>query len=171
MNPTPLRILLDTNVWLDLFIPSNPGHAIAWKLIRLAAAYEDPAGRDVVLLYPARILGDVFYKVRLEAKRWVASATTGSAEAKALACRDHAWDCINDLCELGQAVGMDEADVWLARKYRAVHEDLEDNFVLAAADRAQVDYLVSSDVRLLRKARVPAVAPAELLRILEASIA
>jgi predicted nucleic acid-binding protein len=66
---------------------------------------------------------------------------------------------------------MDEADMWLARKYRAVHEDLEDNFVLAAADRAQVDYLVSSDVRLLRKARVPAVAPAELLRILEASIA
>ena len=165
-----LRLLLDTNVWLDLFIPSNPGHKAAWDFVRATAAFEDPAGREVVLLYPARIVGDVFYKVRLEAKRWVASAQTGSPEQQAVACRDHAWDCINDMCELGCAVGMDESDVWLARKYRALHEDLEDDFVLAAADRAKADYLVTSDVRLARKSRVPAAAPADLIQLLSAHL-
>ncbi len=67
MSGQTLKLLLDTNVWLDLFIPSNPEHGAAWDFMQATAAYDDPAGREVVLLYPARIMGDVFYKVRLEA--------------------------------------------------------------------------------------------------------
>ncbi len=171
MHSDGLYLLLDTNVWLDLFIPSDLGHDIAWELMKASAAYEGPAGEPARLLYPARILGDVFYKVRLEAKRWMRGSTLGSAESQALACRNHAWDCIHDMRELGTAVGMDEADVWLACKYRTLHEDLEDDFVLAAADRVQADYLVTSDAKLARKARVPTASPADLAKMLKAGIA
>ncbi len=162
MSGKDLRLLLDTNVWLDLFILSNPGHKSAWDFLRAAADYDDPANREVLLLYPARIMGDVFYKVRLEAKRWLGATMTGTAEERARACRDHAWDCINDMRELGCAVGMDESDIWLAIKYRSIHEDLEDDFVLAAADRANSDYLITSDKRLAQKARVACATPAEM---------
>lgn len=170
MNGQPLKLLLDTNVWLDLFIPSNPGHSAAWDFIRATAAYDDPAGRDVVLLYPARIMGDVFYKVRLEAKRWLRTSRFGDGEELARACRDHAWDCVQDMHELATAVGTDESDVWLALKYRGVHEDLEDDFVLAAADRARVDYLVTSDAQLARKARVATGTPLELCEHMAAGL-
>lgn len=162
MSGQTLKLLLDTNVWLDLFIPSNPGHRAAWDFLRATASYDDSAGRDVVLLYPARIMGDVFYKVHLEAKRWLRTSQFGTEEERARACRDHAWDCVQDMHELATAVGTDESDVWLALKYRSVHEDLEDDFVLAAADRAQADYLVTSDTRLARKARVATGTPREL---------
>ena len=52
-------------------------------------------------------------------------------ETEALAVRETVWGCINNMCELATAVGVDEADVWLARKQRKLTGDLEDNFVLA----------------------------------------
>ena len=170
MSSGDIRLLLDTNVWLDLFLPSNPGHRCAWDFLRATADYDDPAGREISLLYPARILGDVFCKVRLEAKRWLGASTLGTKEEKARACRDHAWDCIEDMRELGTAVGMDESDIWLAVKYRSIHEDLEDDFILAAADRATADYLVTSDKRLAHKARVACATPEEMTKRLESGI-
>ena len=170
MSGQTLKLLLDTNVWLDLFIPSSPGHGAAWDFMQATAAYDDSAGREVVLLYPARIMGDVFYKVRLEAKRWLGASRQGTAEERARACRDHAWDCVQDMHELATAVDTDESDVWLALKYRSVHEDLEDDFVLAAADRAQADYLVTSDARLARKARTATGTPLELCERMAAQL-
>lgn len=166
-----LSLLLDTNVWLDLFIPSNTGHDAAWNLVRAAAAYKGPHGTLAQLLYPARIVADVFYMVRLEAKRWIATSSLGDPETRALACRNHAWDCIHDMDALGTAVGMDGSDVWTAIRYRSIHEDLEDDFILAAADRAHPDYLVTSDRKLARKARVATATPVDLSRMLTAHMA
>jgi len=62
-------------------------------------------------------------------------------------------------------VGADEADVWLAAKYRALNEDLEDNLVLAAANRAKADYLITNDTQLIAKSPVPALTPRDWLAI------
>jgi predicted nucleic acid-binding protein len=64
---------------------------------------------------------------------------------------------------------LDNSDVWLARKYRTLHDDFEDNFILAAAERAKVDFLVTSDQSLLRKATVAALSPQDMLAVLKAS--
>jgi hypothetical protein len=53
---------------------------------------------------------------------------------------------------------------------RGLNEDLEDNFVLAAFERAHVDYLVTSDCQLRQKATVPALAPKDMTALLEARV-
>lgn len=59
--------------------------------------------------------------------------------------------------EIATAVGADSSDVWLVRKYQRIHADFEDCMVLAAAQRAKADYLVTSDEALLRHAPVAAL--------------
>jgi hypothetical protein len=65
-------------------------------------------------------------------------------------------------------VGADESDAWKACKYRSLSNDLEGNFVLAAAERGHVDALVTWDKSLLRAATVPAFAPADAIGFLVA---
>ena len=155
-------IVVDTNVWLGNYVPMRAGHESCRHFLQ--AASEGGAQ----LLYPAPILKDVFYLVGMEFKRQVRAEKGGVDEHDAAIVRRLAWGCVDNLCELATAVGMDGSDVWLARKYRALHGDFEDNFVLAAAERADADFLVTSDRRLLRKATVAALSPKDLLALLRA---
>lgn len=156
-----LRLLIDTNVWLDLFVPHRQGAETSRQLLVLA----HKQGHH--LLYEPIILCDVYRIVCREAKSWVRQSKE-LTPAYARAIRAHAWDCVSDMCTIATAVGIGDSDVWLARKHRAVLDDLEDDFVLAAAQRARVDYLVSSDSHLLRVAPVAAHTPTDMLAILEA---
>lgn len=162
MSGEPISLLIDTNVWLDVLIPSRLGHATAIDLLRTAIAH------DCQLLYPVRILADVYYMVRHEAKECLRTSKGTLSEADARACNDHAWDCIENIRELACAVGADESDVWLAVKHRGLHSDLEDDFVFAAAQRARPTYLISSDKTLVRKAPVAALMPDDALALLHA---
>lgn len=58
-----------------------------------------------------------------------------------------------------------DTNVWFARKYKCVHEDFEDCLVLAAAQRAKADFLVTSDEALLRHAPVTALSVDDLLAL------
>ena len=58
--------------------------------------------------------------------------------------------------------------VWLACKYRQVHDDFEDDLLIAAAQRAQADYLVTNDERLLKHAPVAALSARDALAALRA---
>ena len=160
MNAEFISLLIDTNVWLDALIPSRPGHATATELLRVAVEH------DCQLLYSVRILADVYYMVRHEAKEYLRIGKGTLSEADARSCNDHAWDCIENMRELACAVGADESDVWLAAKYRSLHNDLEDDFVFAAAQRVRPTYLISSDKTLVRKAPVAALSPADALTLL-----
>ena len=121
-----------------------------------------------MLLFPARAIVDVHYVIYRTFKQMVREERGVVQETDARAIAEVAWGCVDNLCELATAVGMDGSDVWLARKYRALHGDLEDNFVLAAAERADADFLVTSDQQLLRKATVAALSPKDMLALLRA---
>ncbi len=69
--------------------------------------------------------------------------------------------------ENATAIGADESDVWLACKYRNLSGDLEDNMVMAAAQRARTDFLVTSDANLLRKSTVQAHTIEDAISLLE----
>ena len=162
MTEGKLTMLVDSNVWIDAFVPMMHGHDAARRFLVTAQV------ADQVLLYPARILPDVFYKVRTHFKKWMWATTLWVGDASAIACRDQAWECVKDMDSIATAVGLDGSDVWMAIKLRGLNEDLEDNFVLAAAERAHVDYLVTSDRQLIQKATVPALTPADMTVLLEA---
>lgn len=158
----PVRLLVDTNVWLDHYIVGRPGSEAATAFLSLA--YE----RGAVLLYPAACIRDVFFLICAEFKRACRREGGVLTEGDIQAIRHIAWGCVDNMRELAIAVGMDEADLWLACKYRTLTWDLEDNVVLAAAQRAEADYLVTSDRALIQRATVAALTPGDMTALLDA---
>lgn len=164
MSGQGIQILLDTGVWLDFFISGRAGSATAIRLVR------DAVGRGVRLLYPARAVCDLFYEIRRDAANWVRSSASEVSRDDLRACQDYAWACLEDLREMADAVAVDDSDIWVALRYRTLSEDLEGNFVLAAAQRSGADYLVTTDRVLLAKATVAALAPQDMLKVLESGL-
>lgn len=159
--PAGPRILVDTNVWVDAFLGHRSGHKDAMAF--LAEAQRASAQ----LVYPIGALQDVFAILIMELKRKTREVRDID-EACMSTIRRVAWGCVDTLREGSTAVGADESDAWLACKYRKLNWDLEDNMVLAAAKRAEVDYLVTSDRVLLAKANVAAMTPADTAALLGA---
>ena len=120
------------------------------------------------LLYPVHIIPDVFYLAFIDIKRLLRGQ--GSDELVVQAARTTAWEYVNSMREIATAVAADNSDVWLASKWESLHGDIEDNLVLAAAKRAQADYVVTSDRQLLSHAAlagVAAVSPEDMRAVLQ----
>ena len=156
------KVLVDTNVWLDCYLPNRKHGQTARELLRGCVNNES----KVDILFPLHALNDVFYQVSREAKAWVRKSTGSLSEAYARAANAQAWDCIDRMLEVGTPVGTDVSDVWLACHLRDIHPDFEDDMVLAAAERAQADFLVTSDEQLIKKATVAALTPEDMLKVL-----
>lgn len=153
-------LLVDTNVWMCNYVPMRKGHDIAREFFR--AAWE--AGAQ--LLYPAPILKDVFYLLGLEYKRQIRMEKGELTHSDAAIVNELAWGCVQNIRTMATAVGIDDSDLWLACKYKALSTDLEDNVVLAAANRAKVNYLVTFDQDLIRKSPVSAMLPLDMTTLL-----
>ena len=152
-------VIVDTNIWLDNYLPDRAGSDASHEFVAKARESE------LSLCYPVHILKDVFFifqKNMKEAAREEAPLT----QADATAIRKLAWACIDDIRSMATAVGADESDIWMACEYQPLIDDLEDNLVIAAAERAKADYLVTNDDQLLRKSIVPALTPADALKVL-----
>ena len=90
-------------------------------------------------------------------KRKVRVADLVLSEGHAQAIAAYAAAYATNVDEIASFVGAGSSDVWLVRKYQRVHADFEDCMVLAAAQRAEADYLATSDEALLRHAPVAAL--------------
>ena len=113
---------------------------------------------------------DVFYVAVSTFKR-IARAEKGSlTPSDAVTATETAWGCVNSMRKQATAVGADESDLWTACNLRSVHNDLEDNLVVAAAQRADATYLVTNDEALIKHAPVAALTPADALALLKATL-
>ena len=156
-----LRILVDSCVWVDNYLGNHPKHDKSLEFLN--RAYEAGA----TLLYGASKLETVFYVLAAEAKRMVRTEKGVVSEADAASARAFAWGCVENIRDCATAVGVDEADLWLASKYRSVGPDFEDNVLLAAAQRAGADYLVTWDAALLRTPTVRTATPTQMITLIE----
>jgi len=156
-----MRILVDTNVWVDNYVPDRPRHQTVGDLLSAAIVQ----GHD--LLFSALSAKDVFYLVS-HAYKETARLGGSLMESQAGAINEVAWACVENMGRLATAVGVDVSDLWLAQKNKPVHSDFEDDLILAASVRAKVDYLVTSDKQLAGKAPVTALSPEEMVGVLKA---
>lgn len=154
------KVLADTNLWLDKYIPHRPTSEASSEVLRLCVR------DDIALLFPLRSLADVFWQVTRDRKNWLRKEYGKIAEKHSHAVNADAWACIDNMMEVGTPVGANVSDVWIAQHLRDKHPDFEDDMVLAAAQRAGVDYLVTSDRQLIQKADVVALTPEEMLAVL-----
>ncbi len=156
-----LALLLDTNVWLDYYLPWRSGHAVAQRLI--VSAFK----QNQTLAYAVPSIKDVFYMVAAEHKRAERAATGALSESAARAATVAAWGCVNNMQEIACAVPLDHTDVWIASKQRVLHGDFEDDLVIAAAMHGKADYLVTNDDALLRHCPVAALSVSDMCTVLE----
>ena len=158
MAKIPSSVLLDVNVWLDNYLPERP-HSSDTR-----ALFSWLRKRNVSILYPMTAPGTVFYLIQQSLKRAALADGVTLKQGDAIAIRELAWSCVENMAELGAPVGADVSDFWRARKYRSIHADLEDNLVLAAVDRSQAGYLITSDETLLKKSSIPALTAHDFLQ-------
>ena len=158
------KLLVDTNVWLDGLLPRRPGHEAARKFFDFAGQ------REVPLLYAATTAKDVFFLAGATLKQEAREQGQKLTEDLCKAAEHIAWSCIEEIAEMGFSVGCDESDLWLARKYRNVHGDFEDDLIIAAAQRAGADFVVTGDKRLILHCPVAALDPADMLDHLQKTL-
>lgn len=157
----PRSVLVDTNVWLDFYLPNRAGLGDAKHFIDSAIEC------DVELLYAVGSAKDVFYLAAAAGKRLARDQNGELSDASARAAGEYAWAVLDNMAELATMVGADESDRWLASKHRAIHRDFEDNLIIAAAMRAGVDYIVTCDEKLIMHAPVAAMMPGDLAALLD----
>jgi len=159
MQVNPPIILVDTNVWLDLFLPHRPGRNDALALLDEAEA------RGASLVYTSHALLDVYQKVRADNKRWIRQ-NRELTQTDALAIKRMAWDHIALMQSIATAIPVDAHDVALACHFRDTHDDFEDDLVLAACQRAHANYLVTSDTALAAHAPIETKSPSQMAELL-----
>lgn len=162
MIAAPSKLLLDSNVWIDLFASDRPGRENAQALVSWAV------DREVDLLYAAISIKDVYYLLEEREKLRMRATGKEITPASAAAINEYAWGCIRAMEEIATVVPVDQSDIWIATKYRSFHGDFEDNLLLAAVERSKADFLVTSDEILLRHAPVATVVPGDLLKLVTA---
>lgn len=156
-------IVLDTCILLDNYLGNRPNAKASRALIDFCLAERIP------LLYSAASIGSVAYLIENALKTQTRESGTGIDESTGLAARRAASACIESLQLIATAVGVDDSDIWLARKYQSLHDDFEDNLVLAAVERSKADFLVTSDEKLIKHAPCAAFDPQSMLDYLKIS--
>lgn len=149
-----MKLVVDTNVWLDYYLPERAGFKEAKRFLLSAVAH------DHALFFTVGSMKDTFYLLGNLTKMSM-RATGPISGTQALAANEFAWGCINNMRRLGTPIGMDVFDADLALKFRAVHPDFEDNLLCAVAQRVQADYLVTNDRALTRIPFVATATPRE----------
>lgn len=160
MSGRPSVLLLDTNVWLANYIGERLGTSAAKQLVDYCLE------NDIALCVSAPSVKDVYYQIAAYLKRAGRADAAGLTESSAVAIEQIAWKCTCNLLENAVCVPLDSSDLAQARLLYDFHADFEDDIVLAAAVRAQADFLVTFDQRLLNKAIVPTLAPQDMLALL-----
>lgn len=155
-------LLVDTNVWLDVEFGERDG----WPTEFLIAARMADARMGIA----AHSLKDVFYliqrKIKLDSQRLGGTDSQRSAAAARIA----AWAVVEHILEVAEVVGSDYMDAHLATKHRRVHDDYEDDLIIAAAMRMRADLLVTSDQALIKHAPIAALTPQDAIYWLESAI-
>lgn len=152
-----VSMLIDTNVWLDYFLASRPGYEAAFEFF---SALTD---KEVDLYYAATTAKDVFFIAGSILKSDWRKEHGVLTEANSRAINVMCWAIAASMEEMATPVGVDASDLWLAEKYRSLHGDLEDNLILAAAQRAKADVLVTCDEGLIKHAPLPALTPQDAI--------
>ena len=153
-------LLLDTNVWVDIYDGNRPLHLRAQALLTRAIE------RDAAIFYAVPTLKDLYYLLSRSLKHRARAEHESLRKEDAVSAESIAWACVENMQDIAAPVAADLSDVWLAGTYRELHRDFEDNLVAAAATRCGADILVTNDEQFLRHCPVRAMDVADTLAYL-----
>ena len=132
------RLLLDTSAWMYYFTGASEHLGAISRLIETCVA------SDVDLLYAPTGLRDVFHLIPCALGRADAQGEPASTYLPA------AWACARRMMELATAAPLSAPECEMARILHDQVPDLGGGLVIAAADRARADYVVTYHCRMLQ---------------------
>ena len=137
MRKGPARYLLDTNIWLYYFLGED---AHKHEIMGLIASGQDDG---VDILFTPTTVKDLFYVLPRALRR---AGAMGPDETMS----SIAWSCVERMFELGTPAPQSAAECHIARMLWSTISDFEDAMIIAAAETAGADYIVTLDKKLLR---------------------
>jgi predicted nucleic acid-binding protein len=156
-------LLLDTNVWLDYFDQTRPGFQSAVALVR----YARRAG--IGLLIAPTSCKDFYCQCASSVKRDARASGKEVTPAISAAAEEFAWGCLQSITRMATVASMGQVDVAMSRSIHNLHQDLEDDLIVAVAMRCGVTYLVTGDRKLAASSPVPTLNAAQALAMLGAA--
>ena len=139
-----LKLLIDTNVWMDYFSGRSDRTANVVRLVEIADASE-----RIALFASSLSVKDVSYLVSAAIKR-ECRRKTGSLSNDAIAAADEtAWACVRQMRELAFIAPVGADEVFDSFVFRPHHNDFEDDLMLGVANRIDADYVVTEDKNLI----------------------
>ena len=148
--------LVDTNVWIDYFMASEPHYR---AVLSFFEAVDQHGG---TLLYAPTTLKDVFFLILRILRR----EATASGELEEVSFAPAAWACVRTMTEIAVAAPLSLPECDLAWMLRTTHGDLEDNLVIAAAETCNADYVVSYDHAMLEHFSPACITPEQANKLL-----
>lgn len=139
-----LKLLIDTNVWLDYFLGRTNATEPITELFSRAAEAE-----DVALFSSSLSAKDVYYilgrTLKDDARRG------GALTPEAIAGADEtAWACVRLIRQKSIIASVGADEVFDSFMFKQHHNDFEDDLVLGVANRIDADYVVTEDKNLIK---------------------
>ena len=154
------KIVLDTNILVDYLLGREPACSECKQLLLMHAACE-----HAVCVSPLS-LKDAYYLVGMNLKRMERQASGHLDDSMAHAANEIAWACVRSLVESVLVLPVGRAEALQGLVYKSVHDDFEDNLVIAAAHSANADFVVTNDAALLRHAPIACLSSADMVALL-----
>lgn len=132
----PVRVLVDTNVVLDVQLAREPWASQAKPL------FDARDAGHAILYLPASVLTDIYYICRKQ---------VGPDRAKAI---------VEECLQRFVVLTVDRAVIEDA--LRATGPDFEDNVQIVCAQQAAADFIVTRNAQDFAQSRVPALAPRDV---------
>ena len=156
------KIVLDTNIIVDYLMGREPACNDCRKLL-----LEHEKGRHAICA-SALSLKDAYYLVGMQLKRMERQSSGVLSDSMAKAANEIAWACMRQLVDSMLVIPIGRGESLRAFTYRDIHDDFEDNLVVAAAADAKADYLVTNDEALLKHAPIACLSSSDMLALLHA---
>ena len=139
-----MRIVIDTNVVIDIFQRREPFFTDSYRALNLATNDENSE-----CLFSVTAVTDVFYLLRKVFK--------SADKAK------HKIEVLSQLVTFAEVQAIDIFNALLQPM-----SDFEDSVVNAVAERYEADYILTRNTKDFSTSVIPAITPTELLKIFDA---
>lgn len=142
---TNLRMVCDTNVLLDYLLYWREGHSKAELL------FAELGQKEATMMCVSLSLKDVDYLAKISLKNKFRNDESPVVWATIAAIiSQFGWNCIETLLGLMTIIAVDEQICHKALALRPVHNDYEDDLIIAASRQANADMVVTGDLDMIK---------------------
>ena len=163
-----LKLLIDTNVWMDYFSGRSDRTANVARLFEIADVSE-----QIALFASSLSVKDVSYLVsaaiKRECRRKNGSLSDNAIAAAGETAAETAWACVRLIRQKSIIASGGADEVFDSFVFKYHHNDFEDDLMLGVANRIDADHVVTEDKNLIKHTNGVCINVEQALKLVEGS--